>query len=305
MNLLKDKGEVSERVGANYFEYILKNNEHFANTDYKVLQNQNNGLFIKCMKMVRNGMIDLCYLTDEYRPMSSMFVGMSSDSLAQVLVNLFASVIEVRNNGFLTCQCIDISWDKIFVEQNTLKVKLVYVPFNVKVYDSYFEFENELRTRIVKLINDQITTINEKLSQLVSDLGNGSLSLEDIYIKSRSIGNSFVGASEPTNMMQINGNNNFLKLVAMNGPGNFEIVIDRDSVLIGKKQELVDKAVLFSKLISRKHCQIRNINGLYYINDEGSLNGTFVNNVRLNLGQRVLFNQGDIIRLADIEFRVV
>lgn len=122
MYTLKDNGVISEITCGNNFEYILKDNAHFVNTDYKVLQSQNNGIFVKCMKMTRNGLIDLYYVTDEYRPMSSMFAGISADTLINVVVNLFASVIEVRNNGFLTCQSIDLSWDKIYVEQNTLKV---------------------------------------------------------------------------------------------------------------------------------------------------------------------------------------
>lgn len=69
--------------------------------------------------------------------MSTMFDGISADILVNVVVNMFGSVVEVRNNGFLQSQNIDISWDKIFVDQNTLKVKLVYLPINVKAFDSY------------------------------------------------------------------------------------------------------------------------------------------------------------------------
>lgn len=167
MYTLKDKGVISEITCGNNFEYILKDNTIFVNTDYKVLQSQNNGIFVKCMKMTRNGLIDLYYVTDEYRPMASMFVGINADTLVNVVVNLFSSVIEVRNNGFLACQCIDLSWDKIFVEQNTLKVKLIYLPLSVRAFDSYVEFESELRTSIVKLVNKVITTSNTRLDQLV------------------------------------------------------------------------------------------------------------------------------------------
>lgn len=88
----------------------------------------------------------------------------------------------------MACQCIDLSWDKIFVEQNTLKVKLIYLPLSVRAFDSYVEFESELRTSIVKLVNKVITTSNTRLDQLVMDLCNGSLSLEDVYNKSRGAG---------------------------------------------------------------------------------------------------------------------
>ena len=158
MYILKDKGVLTEVSCGNNFEYILENNAHFEETIYKVLLSQTNGIFIQCMKMTRNGKLDLYYVTDDYRPMSSMFQNITPDILIAVAVNLFADIIEVRNNGFLACQSIDLSWDKIFVEQNTLKVKLVYLPVSVKAFDSYAEFESELRSSIVKLIHEVTDT---------------------------------------------------------------------------------------------------------------------------------------------------
>lgn len=306
MYTLKDNGVINEVVCGNNFEYILENNAHFADTDYKVLQSQTNGIFVKCMKMTRNGKTDLYYLTNDYRPMSSMFVGITAETLISVVVNLFASVIEVRNNGFLACQSIDVSWDKIFVEQNTLKVKLVYLPLNVKAFDSYAEFENELRSSIVKLVNKVIVETNERIAQFVSDLCNGSLSLEDVYNKSRNAGVPPIISQGGNAQTPISGGvNNALKLVAMNAPEHFELIIDKDDVLIGKKKELVDKVIAFNNMISRKHCRITNMNGAFYISDEGSANGTYVNGSRISPGQKSPIKKGDIIRLADSDFQIV
>ena len=44
MYTLKDNGVISEITCGNNFEYILKDNTTFVNTDYKVLQSQNNGI---------------------------------------------------------------------------------------------------------------------------------------------------------------------------------------------------------------------------------------------------------------------
>lgn len=306
MYTLKDNGVITEISCGNNFEYIIKDNATFANTDYKVLQSQNNGIFVKCMKMTRNGWIDLYYVTDEYRPMDSMFVGINADTLINVVVNLFESIIEVKNNGFLACQCIDLSWDKIFVEQNTLKVKLVYLPLGIKVFDSYAAFDSELRSGIVRLVNKVITNSNARLDQFVMDLCNGSLTIEDVYNKSRGSGTSpIIKKENPISQLPASDSFGGIRIVAMNSPNYFELVIDRSDVVIGKKQELVDLVIPFNKMISRKHCRITNMNGMYYINDEGSANGTFVNSVRINQGQKIQINRGDVIRLADSDFQIV
>ena len=306
MYTLKDNGVISEITCGSNFEYLLNDSTHFVNTDYKVLQSQNNGIFVKCMKMTRNGQIDLYYVTEEYRPVSSMFAGMSPDALVNMAVNLFASVIEVRNNGFLACQCIDLSWDKIFIEQNTQKVKLVYLPISERAFDSYGEFESELRTSIVKLANKVLTDSNARMEQFALDLCNGSLSLEDVYNKSRNVGTPPIVKNElaRANMGTVE-NINSIKLVAMNAPSYLEFVIDSGDVVIGKKKELVDMVISFNKMISRKHCRITNAGGEFYINDEGSANGTFVNGMRLNAGQKMQINRGDVIRLADSDFQII
>lgn len=306
MYTLKDNGVIEEIKCGNNFEYVLQESAHFLNLDYKVLQNQANGIFVHCMRMMKNGKTSLYYLTDDYRPMSSMFAGITADNLITAVINLFASIIEVRNNGFLTCQNIDLSWDKIFVEQNTLKVKLVYLPLKIKVFDSYAEFESELRSGIVKLINKVIETTNERLDKLVLDLSNGSLSLEDVYNKSRSpesasISKQQSGQEYAMQQSALSG----IKLVAMNAPQHFEIVIDRDNMLLGKKQELVDAVIPFNNMISRRHCRIVRVNGDFYISDEGSANGTYVNQMRVEKGQQHLINKGDVIRMADSDFQIV
>lgn len=177
---------------------------------------------------------------------------------------------------------------------------------SVRAFDSYAEFESELRSSIVKLADKVITSSNAKLDQFVQDLCNGSMSLEDVYNKSRRAETApIVRSEERSQMMPGTSANGSIKLVAMNAPSHFELVIDRDDAVIGKKQELVDMVIPFNRMISRKHCRITNRTGIYYINDEGSANGTFVNGVRLNPGQKAQINRGDIIRMADSDFQIV
>lgn len=302
MYMLKDRGIISEVKCGSNFEYVLGNSAHFVNTDYKVLQSQNNGIFVQCMKMLRNGRLALYYVTGDYRPISSMFARITQDMLILVVINLFADVLEVRNNGFLDCQSIDLSWDKVFVEQNTLKVKLVYIPVSERAFDSYAEYESELRSSIVKLIGRVVSAPGERLNQFVHDLRNGSLTLEDVYNKSRNAGiPPIVEAKEA----DAGPRESSIRIVAVNAPRRFELLIDKDETLLGKKRELVDAVIPFNNMISRRHCRISRNNGEFYISDEGSANGTYVNRVRLSPGQRQRIRKGDIIRLADSDFQIV
>ena len=183
MYTLKDNGIVEEIACGNNFGYLLSDSKYFANTDYKVLQSQTSGIFVPCMKMLFNGKIQIYYITDEYRPLSTMFSGITSDILLHIAVNMFGCIVEVKNNGFLSSQNIDISWDKIFVDPATLKVRLVYLPVNVRVFESFSEFQSELRSSLIKLIDKILPESSERMDKFVPDLANGSMSLEEIFNK--------------------------------------------------------------------------------------------------------------------------
>lgn len=303
MYSLIEKGIISDRNCVNNFECILADKSIFSATDYKVLQSQDDGIFIKCLKMTRNGKIDLLYLTEDYKPFSSMFEKIETDTFINVILNLFAGIIEVKNNGFLSYRCLDLSWDKIYVEANTLKVKLVYRPLNLTSDMGFLEFESELRSRIVRLINDVIKQTNDRLISFVPDLCNGSMTLEDVYNKAKNTG--MIQLANNTRSNETAGTPNAIRLVALNSDGHFELLIDKSNVSIGKKQELVDLVIPFNRMISRKHCRIIKTGEFYYISDEGSSNGTYVNGNQVDIGQQVRIKRGDIVRLADSEFQVI
>lgn len=304
MYVLKDNGVIKEIESGNNFGYVLQDSKYFVKTDYKVLQSQKDGLFVTCMKMMYNGKIELYYITDNYRPMSSMFANITPEILITIVVNLFGSVVDVRNNGFLKSQNIDVSWDKIFVDTNTLQVKLVYLPINVNAFDSYAEFESELRASLVKLINRLVTQPHLRLDKMVADIVNGSLSIEDIYNKYRGAGVPAIdqySKNEDTKDEQ----SGELKIVAMNAPEYFEAKLGQAKTVFGKKRSISDVVIDFNAAISRKHCSIYCHKGKYFIEDEDSANGTYVNGKRLSASDRIEIKKGDIIRMADSDFQLV
>ncbi|MCR5195641.1 MAG: FHA domain-containing protein [Pseudobutyrivibrio sp.] len=309
MNALIDKGIIKELNNGNNFEYIVTGFASFIDTDYKVLQSQSNDLFVRCMKIMRNGKTDFCYLADEYKPISTMFSSITSDYAIELATNLLECINNVKNNGFLSCQSIVLDTDKIFVNGNTKKIKLVYIPISERVFETSLDFEEALRTTVCEIFNSVTVERSDKLEGLMANTLDRNIPLELVYQKGREI----VPEREANNGEETSQENirtggssklGCVKLVALNAPYPFEIKISEDDVVIGKKAELSDKVIGFNNAISRRHCRIIKQNGDFYIMDEGSANGTFVNNVRLEPNNRQLINKGDVIRLANSDFRV-
>lgn len=301
MSVLIDNNYIKEMECGSNFTYILSDNNAFLSTEYKVLQSQASSCFVKCMKMAYNGKIQLYYLTKGLKSFAAMLPALDPESLMIIVSNLFSDIIDVKSNGFLSCQNIDIAFERIYVDSSTYKVFLVYLPLSRHVYDEYSSFENEIRTGLVKLISGIAALSSPKTMQLSADLSNGTYSIEDIcaHIKGKTIPRG--GQSEPHREAVQTG---LLRIVAMNAPTHVEIAVTKDDFVIGKKAELCDGVIGFNKMISRSHCKFNQCGNRYTVTDLQSANGTYVNKVRLQPNQPFPIKDGDIVRLANSDFQV-
>ena len=335
MNKLKENGHLKEMVCGTNFSYILNDNSIFMPTEYKVLQSQNKSGFLKCMKTLYNGKIQLYYITNGLKPLSYMLRNLDADSFMIIAANLLADIIEIKNIGFISCQNIDISLDHIYVEPNTYKVYLLYLPLGKKLYWDYSAFENELRTGLVKLISGISTLSSPKTMQFSSDLSNGMLTLEDIHTRMKSgkgIGVNVNPVNQGMKLHPMGGmvppssplpipeepffNDNTVdwkgevkkpvtvKIIALNAPARVELLISKDEFRIGKKSSSVDGLITFNNMVSRVHCKINKNGNQVTITDLQSANGTFVNKVKIAPNYPHPIKNGDIIRLANSDFRV-
>ena len=302
MNTLIENNYISEMECGSNFAYVLSDNSTFLSTEYKVLQSQANSCFVKCMKMMYNGNVQLYYLTKGLKSFASMIPSLDAESFLIIVANLLSDIIDVKHNGFLSCQNIDISFERIYVDPTTHKVSLVYLPLSKRIFDDASAFENELRTSLVKLISGISTLSTVKTMQLSADLSNGSLTIEDLQNRIKA-GKGAPPVVTPPHT-DTSGDAGKLRIIAMNAPTRVEIEVTKDEFIIGKKKELVDGVVSFNKMISRSHCKINRRGSQYMVTDLQSANGTYVNKVRLQPNQPCQIKNGDVIRMADSDFQV-
>lgn len=287
-------------------QYVFNDSSLFALTDFKVLKSLTDNL-IKCYKVTYNGKIKLIYATENIKTLRSTLPSLDINSFMTVLANLLKSVLEIENNGFLNCNNLDISLDKVYVNLGTMEVRLIYIPVLNSDKD-IIAFENEFRTELVKLITCVPAFNNEKMMRICSYLSSGTLNLKQAYeqICNEISNNSHYSdykkevIETPKPLMK----QPVLHFYSLTNPNEVDFLIDTPEFIIGKNPSQVNGVISFNIAISRVHCKISYADNRYYLTDLGSANGTYLNHYRLNSMQTCNINNGDIITLANSDFAV-
>ena len=299
-NLSVETGILSEMNCGNNFSYILNDSSCFSQTEYKVLHSNENSCLAKCMKMLFNEKIQFYYVTNEYKSFASMLYNLDAEGFLVIATNILRSVLDVKNNGFLSCKNIDISFEHIYVEPGTRKVYLIYLPINRGFYIDDSTFENELRTELVKLILgiDVLSTPNTM--KFLADLQNGMLSLDDLLARVQVTTSSIQKVEIPKQTYY-----GRIKLIAMNAQERTVLNVDKECYVIGRSEESADGVITYNKMIGRAHCRILKREDEFFVEDLNSANGTLLNRARLYPNTPCLLANGDILRLANLDFKVL
>lgn len=296
MNELIRKNKITEMQFAQNPGYILSDNSLFSLTDFKVLKNkEQTGGFIKCSRAMFNGRISLVYFTGENKSLSQILLSIDPETFAAILKNLFEVLLEIKSIGFLSYQNIDISVDKIFINQKTLSVSLIYLPIASNTVGEE-DFLNELRTQLIQLISTTPTLSSDKASKISMYLSNASMNIEELY---KSISAECTGGRYKSTSRQP-----LLNLVSVNAKVQCEFTINTNEFVLGRVATKCNAVIPGNPAISSAHCKFIFRNGEYFIQDMKSSNGSFLNSKRLVANELYSVKSGDRLRLANEDFLI-
>lgn len=81
-----------------------------------------------------------------------------------------------------------------------------------------------------------------------------------------------------------------------------EFKLHKNKNIIGKSKKRADIVITENPAISREHCRICCEEGTYYLQDDSSLNGTWVDDEKVQPEEKIVLQEGCKIRLSDEEF---
>lgn len=296
MNELIRSNKITEMQFAQNPGYILSDNSLFSLTDFKVLKNkEKTGGFIKCSKAMFNGRVSLIYFIGDHKNLSNILLSVDPESFTLILRNLFEVLLEIKGIGFLSYQNVDISTDKIFIDQKTLGVSLIYLPLTSNSVGEEV-FLNELRTQLLQIISSTPVLSSDKISKISMYLSNASLSIEELY---KNISAECSGGS-----VRHAGSQPLLNVVSVNSKNTCEFNINKPEFILGRVASKVDAVVPGNPTISSAHCKFIFRNGEYFVQDLKSSNGSYLNSKRLAAEELYPVKNGDRLRLANEDFLI-
>lgn len=296
MNELIRSNKITEMQFAQNPGYILSDNSLFSLTDFKVLKNkEKTGGFIKCSKAMFNGRVSLIYFIGDHKNLSNILLSVDPESFTLILRNLFEVLLEIKGIGFLSYQNVDISTDKIFIDQKTLGVSLIYLPLTSNSVGEEV-FLNELRTQLLQIISSTPVLSSDKISKISMYLSNASLSIEELYKK--------ISAECSGGSVRHAGSQPLLNVVSVNSKNKCEFNINKPEFILGRVASKVDAVVPGNPTISSAHCKFIFRNGEYFVQDLKSSNGSFLNSKRLVAEELYPVKNGDRLRLANEDFLI-
>ena len=290
---------LEEQKGSENVSYILKQEDYFFMTGYKVLQSRESKGLVECAKLRYNGKVKLVYFSSQYMSLQSMILYLDVVGIKTVLRNLISDILMIKGNGFLKCENIDVNPEKIFIDRNTLEVYLIYLP--IKTMENEYDrnaFENELRTQLIKLLNSSVNLNGPEIKAILFELSNGSTSLETLYrFLQQDISQTSQILTVPQRKeLETSG----IVMEAVNGKIVFEI--NQEEFVIGKNVGTVDGVISGNSAISRVHCKVIRRDGHFYLVDLKSSNGTYLNGHRLVPQEENMIESGNRVRIANEEF---
>ena len=90
----------------------------------------------------------------------------------------------------------------------------------------------------------------------------------------------------------------------MTGSPKEEIPINKKEFLIGRLEDMVD-CVVKNIAVGKVHALITERNGKYYLKDLNSVNGTMLNDIKLQCNEENEINDGDRITFANSDYLFV
>lgn len=293
--------KMKKRQDGQYATFILDDATEFYMTGYKILKKQEDIGLLPCFKERYNGQIKLLYPISGLLPLSYDAISWKKEDIRKNIVQIISIFKALTENGFLQPETVQPDLDFMFIDKESGRIYLIALPINaVPEPDATQKWLKGLKNTFLSMIGFCCETGDDMLTELKSKVIRDARSLDALCSGWDILTKQDKSAADIKTV-----DNKIMRLVLVSPAKKFDLEVNKPEFIIGKMRGSVDGLIDLTPTVSRKHCRITYRDGRFYIQDLGSANCTYVNDVMLSPMQSpVEIKDRDHIRLAELEFKV-
>ena len=273
--------------------YEIDTNDKVSELGIKTASRMNM-FFMPIRKVVKNGKLNIICSTEGY-DMIDLEQTISRKQLSGIFKDFLEAVNECEDSAFLDDTYIDIGEGKIFYDKELLKYHFILIPVDRSEYaEQQRKWEVATKIFIRKLV-DKSRINHAEINDFYDGIGNCDHVVR--YLRDNmNVIEKMIGEAR--------GNNESLSLVYTGIYGTFTLYIRKNEFVIGSANDC-DGMLNMNPTVSRHHCVIHRTSEGWSAMDLDSSNGTFLRGDALMPRQEIAIRNNDIIRISDMDFRVV
>ncbi|MCR5772078.1 MAG: FHA domain-containing protein [Butyrivibrio sp.] len=300
-----------------HISYTL-DNEEYSKLALKMLAGSKSLNIIKPVNIRNNGARRFMYSVKDLSELTSVCSGLDEGSICLILSRYKGVIREIESQTFLKKKFLELEPDRIFIDSTTREVKFIIVPaFSDSESDSHRIFLEKNYSFISRIFGNRESFVDRRLQDLSKICVDIKGKKEDdtsriewleklfAYI-SKEYDQNCVIKEDDADISDIE-NSMKIKEIELNYDGEYGIFtfyITKKTFFIGKSDGN-DGILAMNPAVSRTHCRIDIDGDKVYITDLGSSNHTYIDGLMITDDQNVLLKDGSVLRIADMDFKVV
>ena len=285
--------------------FLFQEKDSYFEMGYLILKQAKLEGMLPYKRTQQNGKEKLAFQIKGLRKLSDILMEASEDEVIDILYAVVFMTQRVEENGFMKKECIWCRYENIYYDTEERKPLLAVLPitqeFRYADGASWMKGFEECLFHIADCLSEGK---KQRVQQLITLLVSNQICTAELLEEMNTLGTGMAGMLTDQTKGAAEEKETKLELVYAGKEGTFCFHIEEDDFAIGRDESAVDGLLQLSAKVSRRHCLITKINRNYFVQDLNSMNGTYVNDIQIPREELMELEQNDVLRIADVAFRV-
>ena len=291
---------IIKQIKADHISYTFSSDVPFAEEEYeKFYTIPSLNRLLKGFDTIHNNQHKMIYLTESYLNFSDCVSFISGTVFTQICINIIKAFLDLRDKTAFSTRNLDLDEDSFYIDPETIQPYLIYIPKEKDENRTRHDINRRLRYVFMNLANYVQNKEDPVLVQFLAMLRSQASFPEiiekmdlDIELDGIELHSSYLSLQRQTLILHPIKNE------------CDDIIVDKDRFVLGRSKSRTDCPLSMSPSISNVHCRFTRNANLFFVEDMQSRNGTYINDNKLTPMLACAINDGDVLKLADVAFKV-